>query len=323
MPIAPKRTILRILNAAKAGIGAKLGAMRENPAFQRAYKVAQHAFMAAAAGYIIYRFSQLGWREVFAAMPASPWFYVFFLLRYFTLPISELVVYEILWRVPLLKAFPAFVRKRVYNFGVLSYSGEGFLTLWARRTLPLDGKTIMLSVKDNNILSAFTSNAWTVILIAFLAISGGLAPGLAALPPGANAVFAIAFIVALSLSVGVLVFRKRLFHLPRGVFGKLLTVHSTRLSLIIVLHASMYAAALPSAPLSAWLMFIALHLVISRAPFIPNQDIVFLGAALSLAPLVNASDAAVAGMLLAEGGMIQVMNLVLFFATSYLGRKVN
>ena len=304
------------------GFKEKAKALRENPRFQRGYKLAQRAFMVAAAAYIIFRFTQLGWKEVFAALPVSPWFYVFFLLRYFTLPISEVAVYELLWRRPLLKAFPAFVRKRIYNFGVLSYAGEGFLTLWARRTQPLDSKTIMLTVKDNNILSAFTSNAWTVILIAFLALTGALAPGLEALPPGADVVFMIAFIAALVLSIGVIVLRKRIFHLPQGVFGKLITLHGVRLSLIIVLHAAMYAAALPTAPISAWLMFIALHLVISRAPFIPNQDIVFLGAALSLAPLVNASDAAVAGMLLAEGALIQVTNLILFFATSYLARQV-
>jgi hypothetical protein len=64
-------------------------------------------------------------------------------------------------------------------------------------------------------------------------------------------------------------------------------------------------------------MFITLQLVLSRVPFVPNQDIVFLTAALSLAPAIGAPEAAIAGMLLAEAGLSQIFNLALFALTAH------
>ena len=83
----------------------------------------------------------------------------------------------------------------------------------------------------------------------------------------------------------------------------------------------MYAAALPAADYSAWFLFIALQLVISRIPFLPNQDLVFLGAALSLATIVGVPEAAIAGMLVAEAGLSQLLNFSLFFATARDARQ--
>jgi hypothetical protein len=89
-------------------------------------------------------------------------------------PVSELALYEIIWSQPLVRHFFVFIRKRVYNFAVMGYSGEAFLTLWARRRLRLPNKRILIGVKDNNLLSAFASNAATVVLVVTLAVTGGL-----------------------------------------------------------------------------------------------------------------------------------------------------
>ena len=83
----------------------------------------------------------------------------------------------------------------------------------------------------------------------------------------------------------------------------------------------MYAAALPGAPLQAWLIFIAMQLVLSRIPFLPNQDVVYLTAALTLSPIVGMPEAAVAGMLVAEAGLSQLFNAILFAATAPLARS--
>ena len=296
-------------------------AFQTRPAVARTLKGVQYALLAAVVAYLLFRFTQVGWVEVFGALPASPWFYIFFFLRFLALPISELAIYEMIWRQPLLAHFPAFVRKRVYNFAVMGYSGEGFLTLWAQRTLPISQKTVMVGVKDNNLLSALTSNLATVFLIVALAATGGLTAGFEALPKGGGVLFALAFTSAFVLSVAVILFRRRLIALPHASMRPLMTVHFVRISLILTLHAAMYAAALPGAALSAWMMFLALQLVLSRIPFIPNQDLVFLGAAMTLAPIVNATEAEVAGMLLAEAGLSQLVNLVLFFATAYLAKQ--
>lgn len=310
MILTPKRRQL-IANAAAR--------LRANSSLQRGLKIAQYALLAGVFVYLIFRLTRVGWGEVIGALPESPWFYLFFLLRFLTLPVSEMAAYEINWDRSLVRHFPVFVRKRVYNYAVAGYSGEGFLTLWARRSLGLPDKTVLIGVKDNNLLSAFTSNIATVLVIVALAMTGALKTGLDLLP-GMAALFTISFLTATALSVAVVVFRRKLIALPDGKLKKMFAVHAIRQALALVLHAAMYAAALPGAPFLAWMMFIALQLVISRIPFLPNQELVYLGAALSLSSIVGAPEAAVAGMLLAEAGLAQILNVSLFFATAHLAR---
>lgn len=293
--------------------------LRERDDVQRGLKVIQYALLAGIVVYLIFKLSQVGWLEVLGALPESPWFYFFFVLRFLAVPVSELALYEIIWSLPLVRHFFVFIRKRVYNFAVMGYSGEAFLTLWARRRLHLSHKKILVGVKDNNLLSAFASNAATVILVAALALTGGLEAGLKAFP-GAGWLFALAFLSAGTLSVLVMIFRDKLMALPKGIMPKLIGVHSGRQTLIILLHAAMYASAIPGAPLMAWMTFIAMQLVLSRVPFLPNQDIVYLGAALSLSAIVGAPEAVVAGMLVAEAGLSQAFNMAMFLGTAHLAR---
>lgn len=299
--------------------GARFRAGAAHPAAARALKLAQYALFAGVVAYLIYRLSQVGWMDVLAALPESPWFYIFFALRFLVLPVSEMALYEILWSTPLLRHFFVFVRKRVYNFAVVGYSGEAFFTLWARRRLNLSDKKIIVGVKDNALLSAFTSNSATVILIIALAATGGLSAGLNAFP-GAGWLFALAFGTAATLAVVVGLFHRRLIAAPPAVLRRMMGVHTARVLLVIILHAAMYAAAIPGAPLLAWVTFIALQLVMSRIPFLPNQDIVYLTAALAMSSIVGAPEAAVAGMLVAEAGLSQIANAILFAATAPLAR---
>ncbi len=311
--------LLRFIKSVGAGLGDRWRVLRERDDVQKALKIIQYALLGCIVAYLVYKLTHLGWREVVGALPSSPWFYLFFLLRFLALPISELALYEIVWSQPLVRHFFVFIRKRVYNFAVMGYSGEAFLTLWARRRLALPHKKILIGVKDNNLLSAFASNAATVILIVALAATGGLKAGLDAFP-GAGWLFGLAFLSAGTLSVLVMIFRDKLMALPKGVMPKLISVHGGRQALIILLHAAMYSAALPGAPVMAWMTFIAMQLVLSRVPFLPNQDIVYLGAALSLSPIVGAPDTEVDGKLVAEAGLSQIFNIAMFFATAHLAR---
>jgi len=293
--------------------------VRDRDEVQKGLKYLQYALLGCIIVFLVFKLTHVGWLEVLGSLPQSPWFYVFFFLRFLALPISELAIYEIVWSQPLVRHFFVFIRKRVYNFAVMGYSGEAFLTLWARRRLDMPHKKILVGVKDNNLLSAFASNAATVVLVLILAATGGLKAGLEAFP-GAGWLFALAFLSAGTLSVLVMIFRDKLMALPKGVMPRLISVHGARQILLILLQAAMYASAIPGAPLMAWMTFIAMQLVLSRVPFLPNQDIVYLGAALSLSPIVGAPEAAVAGMLVAEAGLSQILNIAMFFATAYLAK---
>lgn len=304
----------------RRAIGAWWSSVRQRPGVQRGLRLSQYALLAIILGYLIYKLTHVGWLDVVKSLPTSPIFYLCFLLRYFALPLTEIPTYEIVWKRSLWRHVTAFVRKRVYNFAVMGYSGEAFFTLWARRRLALSDKEILTGVKDNNILSALVSNVATVAIIVLLFFTDSLQPGLDALP-GSTILFSLAFLSALILSVSVVLFRRQILHQPRGVMPKLVSIHAARMVVIMVLHAVMYSAALPGAPIGAWLMFIALQLVLSRIPFVPNQDLVFLTAALSLSPIVGAPEAAIAGMLVAEAGLSQILNFGLFFATAHDARQ--
>ncbi|MEM9170837.1 MAG: hypothetical protein AAGC56_14435 [Pseudomonadota bacterium] len=303
--------VLRRVVAAARNIG-------DRPFVTRTLQVLRAALFAAILVYLVVRLTQVGWFEIIRAAPTSPWFYGFFVLRFLTLPLSELALYERIWSVSLVTRFPVFLRKRVYNFGVVGYSGEGFLTLWARRSLPLGDRAILAGVKDNNILSAFTSNVFTVVMLGGLALSGGLAVALSVLPNGAGAVFAAAGAVAALAALVIAVFARRILTMPIAAAKRLVPVHAARMALILILQGAGYAAAVPEAPLSAWAIILTVNVVVTRLPLIPNQDLAYLGAGLALAPALGASEAAVAAVLAAEAALAQAANAGLFVATSGL-----
>ena len=291
----------------------------ENPRVARYRKPAHYGFIALIVGLLFFRLHEIGWGAVLSSLPASPLFYVFFLAKFLALPLADTASYSILWRRPLLRHLPAFIRKRVYNYGVAGYSGDAFLAMWASRTLGFTFKTALIGVKDGNILSAFTANFTTVALIAGLAATGMLATTARVLP-GGYGVFAVAFAVAATVLASVVILRRKILHVAAAAAAQILGVHALRQIAQIVCTTGMYASAIPGAPAAAWLLFIALQLVVSRAPFLPNQDLVYLTAALSIASVVNAPEGAVAGMLLTEAALVQGLNVVLFFATAHLAR---
>lgn len=304
------------------GLTERARAIAARPGVRRALRLAQGALFLAIVVYLIVQLSEVGWGEVFSALPASPWFYLIFAARYFLQPLSEIPAYELVWKTPLWRHWTAFIRKRVYNFAVMGYSGEAFFTLWARRTLDLSDRDILVGVKDNNLVSALVSNAATAMVVVALFFLGDLQRELDAVPGGA-ALFGLAFVSAASLAIAVLMFRRQLIQLPRGMTRRIIAINAVRILVILTLHALLYSAALPGPPMTAWLMFIALQLVLSRIPFVPNQDIVFLTAALSLAPEIDVPAAAIAGMLIAEAGLSQIFNLALFALTAHHAAPVS
>ncbi len=290
-----------------------------DPRVKRHQKTAHYVFLAFIVGVLIWRLHGIGWAEVAAALPTAPLFYVFFLLKFLALPCADMTMYSIIWNRPLFAHFPAFVRKRVYNYGVAGYAGEAFIVQWAGRTFGFSAKDALIGVKDGNILSSFTANFTTVALIAGLAVSGMLALAARAVPGGYGA-FALAFVIASSVLTVVFVFRRKILQIGDGRAIRILGVHFVRQAAQILCATGMYAAAIPTAAPAAWLLFIALQLVISRVPFVPNQDLVYLTAALSLSSVINAPDGAVAAMLLTEAGLSQALNFLLFLATAHLAR---
>lgn len=308
----------RLVERGRAAL-ARARAVAEDPRVKRLARPAHYAFLALIVGVLIYRLHDIGWGEVAKALPTAPLFYGFFLLKFLALPCADMLMYSLIWRRPLFAHFPAFVRKRVYNYGVAGYAGEAFIVQWASRVFGFSTKDALIGVKDGNVLSAFTANFTTVALIGGLAASGMLGLAARAVPGGYGA-FGLAFAIASTVLIVVFTFRRKILHISDGRAARILGVHFVRQAAQILCTTGMYASAIPTAAPTAWLLFIALQLVISRIPFLPNQDLVYLTAALSLSTVINAPDGAVAAMLLTEAALSQSLNFLLFFATAYLAR---
>ncbi len=287
------------------------------PGVRLASAIVQYAFLFGVVGYLIYQLADVGWEQIAGALPTSPLFYVIFAVRYLAPPLSEIPAYELVWRRPLWRRYSAFLRKRVYNFAVMGYSGEAFFTLWARRSLDLSDREIFLGVKDNNLISALVSNTATAAIVIALFVTDGIQDGLKAFP-GSGTLFALAFLSAFGLAAAVVVFRRKIIGLPKRIMAQLIAINTIRIVFVFGLHALLYSVAIPGPPLSAWFIFIALQLVLSRIPFLPNLDIVFLTAALHLSAAVDVPEAEIAGMLVAEAGLSQLFNLAMFAATTHL-----
>ncbi len=315
---APGRT-----PATGTGPVARLKGYADSPAGKRTLGIIQIGFTIMIAVYLVFRLAEIDWRTLAAHLPGNPAFYGLFAIKFMIIPMTEFGVYRRLWGHMQVGAIAVFVRKRIFNTSVMGYSGEGFLSLWAQRTLDMPVRTILSNVKDVSILSAFTANAATLILTVGL-FAGGVLPGAFAHAPEVLGLAATALGVALIAMTIVLVLRKRIFALAAASVRSALLLFSVRQILQVGVTTAMFVTVLPLTAWPAGVLFAAMQVFIARIPLMPNQDLVFLGVALAIAKgsdtLVAAHADAIRGLVLAEIGLSQSLSILLYFATGYLAR---
>lgn len=229
------------------------------------------------------------------AVPREPAFWLAFAGFYLTLPLSEWLIYRRLWALPLTGIVPL-LRKLVSNEILLGYSGEAVFYLWARNhsrivTAPFG------AIKDVSILSALAGNIMT---LGMLAVVWQLLTELSRGGQAEMLTWSVAAIVMMSM--GILLFRARLFTLSRGLLLFIFSVHMVRLVVAMGLYGAMWHFALPELN-AAWLMAVAtLKLVVDRLPFVPNKDLLFANVAIFLVggqSEVGTAVAMIAGALIA------------------------
>jgi len=307
----------------KPGPLARLKGYADSPAGKRTLGIIQIVFTIMIAVYLAFRLAEIDWPTLAAHLPGNPLFYGLFAIKFMIIPMTEYGVYGRLWGQLPVSAIAVFVRKRIFNTSVMGYSGEGFLSLWAQRTLDMPVRTILSNVKDVSILSAFTANAATVLLAAAL-FAGGVLPGAFAHAPEVLGLSATALGVALVAMTIVLVLRKRIFALAAGPVRRALFLFSMRQLLQVGVTTAMFLTVLPLSAWPAGILFAAIQVFIARVPLMPNQDLVFLGVALAIAKgsnmLVASHADAIRGLVVAEIGLSQSLSILLYFATGYLAR---
>lgn len=286
--------------------GRSAAALSAEPWFKRCARVARVLLPAAIVAYLIYKLSQMGFARIWQSVPASPLFYAVLLLSYLVQPVGDLLVYRQLWPGENPPGLGIFLKKRVINNALLSYSGEVYLFLWARRNLGIPAQLLTHSIKDSNILSG------AVAVLAVLGLLGGLALTgnwhIPAIAPEDKWIFFAAACLPLVLSLGLIFARRRFTVLHHRQIFAVFAIHAMRNVLGQVLLVWLWTLAVPSVALAAWLNFLALRLLLSHAYFLPNRNLFVLTAEIGLAASMGLPEVAVAAALLTISAGYQAMH---------------
>jgi hypothetical protein len=224
---------------------------------------------------VLWQLRHVGLRELVSMLDRTPAFWVVFALVYFALPVSEWIIFRRLWRLPL-AGLGALIRKFVSNEVLFGYSGEVYFYLWARNRTGLANAPFG-AVKDVAITSALAGN---VVTLATLAVA---AP---ALRHGELGRYSMPMLwsgmAIVGISLGVLLFSRKIFSLKRGDLAVVFGVHLVRLVVATLLTGLLWALALPGVSLGIWTVLAALRMLLGRLPFITNKELLFANVAILL-----------------------------------------
>lgn len=287
----------------------------ESPGGKRIQKIIRRIVIVFIVGVIIYQMIEIGWEEILTSLPHQPLFYVIFFVLYFSLPITEIFIYRRIWPLKKRNMFRIFLTKRVYNEEVIGYSGEFYLFMWARKYLDSGDKQILKNIRDNNILSAITSNLVAFTLIGILIFTGII--NLDDLIGDVDWIYIVAGIIIVAAFTGVFIqFRSYIFELPLKKALVIFSIYMTRFLIHHGLIIVQWAVVIPDTPLSVWFLFLTVVIVVNRIPLLPSRDLIFMWAGIELSRVLNMATASVAGMLLVSSALRKILNLVLFLYLS-------
>ncbi len=247
----------------------------------------------------LYQMRTLSIAEVVDIVPASPLFWLLFIVSYLIGPVSEWIVFRRVWNVGA-HAFGALIRKLIYNELLLGYLGEVYFYGWARKRLGFVTAPFG-AVKDLVLLSAIAGNIMTLmfLLIAY--------PYLDLLPVHEHAgAITWSFGLVIATSFAMLLFRRSIFSLERSELTFIFAMQVARIVASVALSAALWHLAIPSSPIALWFVLATIRLLISRLPFVPNKDVVFAGVAI----LVLGNDVEVAALMTAMAALILIAHLL-------------
>lgn len=269
---------------------------------------------------LLYQIISIGLQNILSELPVQPLFYLIFLIIYFALPVTEYFTYNISWKIGFWKSQEIFLKKRVYNKTVLGYSGEVQLFFWLQKHLGVAKKEAFEVVRDNNTLSTLASTGVAVGLLSIFLLTGRLS------------IFdwieydplIVAPIAAAALIVGIIIFRKfreYLFSMNRKQALTIFSLHSGRMLMLTIFQVLQWYVVMPEVDFQIWFTIVAIQLILSRIPFLPNKDLIFIGTSLEFGQHVDISTAGLAGLLLVNHILDKVMNVLVFFYLSLRERR--
>jgi hypothetical protein len=224
---------------------------------------------------VVWQLRHVGWREIADMLDRTPAFWATFALVYFALPLSEWIIFRRLWRLPA-AGLGALIRKFVSNEVLFGYSGEAYFYLWARDRVGLPN-TPFGAVKDVAITSALAGNVATLAT---------LAVAIPAFRDGDLGRYSMPMLwsglAVVGISLGILLFSRKIFSLKRSDLAFVFSVHLVRLVAATFLTALLWALALPGVGLGLWAVLAALRMLLGRLPFVTNKELLFANVAILL-----------------------------------------
>lgn len=298
----------------------RLAEFRENPRGRRILRIVRASFTISIVLFLVWQLRGVEFRSVFQGLPRNPGFYVILVAVYFLLPAIQFLAYRVVWDFRPGPAIRAFIKKRILNKDVLGYSGEVYIFAWARDHVKLPGRSLLECIRDMNIVSAVASTLVAVVLLAFFALEGQV--NVRSLIGETQTGVLIGGIgITMILLLIVLTRRKWLFSMPwktaRIVFG----LHIARVLVRQVLEISMWHLAMPEVSLKVWFTYASISIIVYRIPFIPNQDLLTMAVAVSIAGAMTVSEAHIAALFGAVALVNRLINLLFFATLSVRGSK--
>mgnify|MGYP000265036649 CR=1 FL=1 len=283
-------------------------------------KIFKYAIQALVIGILAWQLWNIGLVAVMKDFPVHPMFYLLFLLIYFSLPISEFFTYK--RHVPLrfLDSQTIFLKKRIYNKTVVGYSGELQLFFWLKKHHDIPEKQAFRIVRDNNTLSTIASTFVTVTLLAGFILTGNIA-----LLENLNInvggyLTGIAFVIVL-LVLLLRRYKEYLYSMNRRDTLSILGIHSIRLYLLAFFQILQWAVVMPEVETYIWITIISMQIILSRLPFIPNKDLLFIAASLEFGQHADISATGLAALLVVNHVLDKLLNGVLFTWLSIRDKK--
>lgn len=217
---------------------------------------------------IVLQLGQIDAQQLHNALPQNLWFLPVLLALYLALPVADWVIFRRLWALPA-SGFFILLAKRIGNEVLISYSGEVYFYLWARKRSDLTAAPFG-AIKDVNILSALAANLVALLLLALTY------PFVSQLNLGAYTDASVICAAAILLmSFVILLFSRRVFTLERTQLWWIFGIHILRLSAGVLLCALLWFIILPGPHFGFWLVLSMIRLLVGRLPFLPNKEALF------------------------------------------------
>ncbi len=291
-----------------------------SPTGQLVQRAGRMLFFVGIFGYLAYKLSEIGWRDVWEALPTNPLFYFFFLLLYFSLPIAEVFIYRVTWTFHAWRSFPAFVKKRIFNKDVMGYSGEVYFYSWARKNVGLTDGDIGRTIRDNNILSFIASTLVALVLVLLFLFIGEI--NVMRIIEEYSWTYLLIIPIGLVMASLLLYrYREYLYSMTLRVTLIILAIQIGRLLIGQVLQIAQWAVVMPDVSMGAWFTLAAISIVLTRIPFLPNHSLVLMGVSVEMATNLGIPEAGLFSMMGMLAALDKGLNVALFAAASYLERQ--